>query len=85
MARVVRVTGLRVQYVAWFICPTAAAAAAALMVRGLKEALLPGAGALAAITVSALGGALLYILLLRAMGIGHEQLFVLKRDKRNAE
>jgi len=71
LGRIVRKTGLKVQFVSWFVCP-AAAASAALVVADRLERLLPeGIGAQ---ITAAVGLGAIYLLLMKAMGIDHRQL-----------
>ena len=80
MMCIVEVTDLRLKIVSWFVCPCVAALASTMLVYFLFEKVSGSLTTVAAMLTAVIPAVLLYILLLRAMGIKHTELFFFRKN-----
>jgi len=78
---IVSTTGLRVRFVSWFVCPCVAALPAELLAAFIYADVSGTLSLPFAVLVSVLPAIALYILLIRAMGIKHTELFFLRKEE----
>jgi len=78
---IVSTTGLRVRFVSWFVCPCVAVLPAELLAAFIYADVSGTLSLPFAVLVSVLPAIALYILLIRAMGIKHTELFFLRKEE----